>query len=151
MRDNPTRASIEAALAAMAEGAQEVALDANPAFVSLGAVLTGGAAGTLRLRFTAEPSAVQGNGVVAGGTLAAMLDSATAIAVLSALPAGRTCATTSLTVNMLAAGKVGRFEARASVDRVGRSAAFSRADLYDIPGDRLIATASASFAVREAD
>ncbi|SPO54618.1 Thioesterase superfamily protein [Pseudomonas sp. JV551A1] len=144
VRDNPTRALVAGAVAG---GRCNVPLDANPALVSLGAVLAEGRPGALQLRFEAPPSSTQGNGVVSGGTLASMLDIAMAMAVLSVLPPGRTCATTSLSVNMIAAGQAGAFLARASVDRSGRSVAFARADLYDADGQRLLATASSSLAL----
>lgn len=144
LRDNPTRALVAGAVA---EGLSNVPLDANPALVSLDAVLVEGEPGNLRLRFEAPQSSTQGNGVVSGGTLASMLDIAMAMAVLSVLPPGRTCATTSLTVNMISSAQAGSFQARASVDRNGRSVAFARADLYDADGQRLLATASSSLAL----
>lgn len=147
VRDNSTRAFVQAALAAVAAGSRDVPLDANPALVSLGTVLESGAPGDLTLRFTAPASAVQGNGAVAGGTLASMLDMAMAMAVLSVLPIGRTCATTNLSVNMIAGAQVGPLQVKANVDRSGRSVAFTRAALYDAAGERLLATASSSLAV----
>jgi len=73
--------------------------------------------GELRLRLEAPASSTQGNGVVAGDSLASMLDLSMAMAVLSPLPPGRTCATISLTVNMMAATQAGRILATASVER----------------------------------
>jgi uncharacterized protein (TIGR00369 family) len=144
VRDNPTRALVAEAVA---EGRLNVLLDANPALVSLGAMLLQGEPGDLRLRFEVKQSCTQGNGVVSGGTLASMLDIAMAMAVLSVLPLGRTCATTSLSVNMIASAQAGAFLARATVDRSGRSVAFARADLYHPDGQRLLATASSTLAL----
>ncbi|WP_185993714.1 PaaI family thioesterase [Variovorax sp. KBS0712] len=73
--------------------------------------------GELRLRLEAPASSTQGNGVVAGDSLASMLDLSMAMAVLSQLQPGRTCATISLTVNMMAAAQAGRILATASVER----------------------------------
>lgn len=144
--DNPTRAHIAAAVEAGEAGAP---LGANPALAALAPRLVRGRAGALEIRFTTPPDALQGNGVVGGGVLAGMLDAAMAIAVLSALPFGRTCATISLNVNMLAAARPGDLLAEAEVDRLGRSVAFVRASLFDAEHTRLVATASASFAIIE--
>lgn len=132
IQDNPTRAAIAAALAGA--GASGQRLDANPALAALGTVLEGGRPGDIRLRFEAGPQTMQGNGVVAGGTLAAMIDTAMAMAVLSALPAGRTCATVSLTVNMLRPACPGALHADARVVRAGRTMAFAEARLSSAEG-----------------
>jgi len=142
--DNPTRAHLAAAVAS---GRREVPLDANPALRSLSAVLVEGTPGALQIRVTVPPSSTQGNGVVGGGTVATALDLAMAMAVLSMLPRGRTCATISLSVNMIAAAQVGDLVACASVERVGKSIAFARAALYDADGRRQLASATSSLAV----
>jgi len=144
MSDNPTRAHVAAAVAA---GRRNVPLDTNPASVSLGAVLCEGTPGELRLRFLAPPESTQGNGVVSGGTLASMLDLAMAMTVLSVLPPGRTCATINLSVNMLAAAKAGPLVATATVERVGRTAGFARASLFDASGERLLASGTSALSV----
>lgn len=142
--DNPTRAHVAGAVA---EGRRNVPLDTNPASASLGAVLLEGTPGDLRLGFTAPTSSTQGNGVVAGGTLAGMLDLAMAMAVLSTLPPGSTCATINLSVNMLAGAQAGPLVAQTSVERVGRSVAFARASLFDAGGERLLATGTSALSV----
>ena len=100
--------------------------------------------GELRLRLEAPASSTQGNGVVAGDSLASMLDLSMAMAVLSQLQPGRTCATISLTVNMMAAAQAGRILATASVERLGRNVAFARAALFDPKVQRLLASANSS-------
>lgn len=142
--DNPTRAFIAEAVYS---GRRNVLLDVNPALASLATTLVESRDDELVLRFTASASATQGNGVVGGGTLASMLDNAMAIAVLSKLQPGFTCATISLAVNMQSAGREGEFIAAAGVDRVGRKVAFAHAKLYDAQRSRLIASATASIAV----
>jgi uncharacterized protein (TIGR00369 family) len=144
LKDNPTRALVAEAVSS---GRRNVSLDANPALVSLSALLVESQDGELVIRFTAPQTATQGNGVVSGGTLASMLDLAMAMAVLSRLKPGSTCATISLTVNMQAAGQEGHFVAVAGVDRVGRQIAFAHAKLYDAERSRLIANATSSLAV----
>lgn len=141
--DNETRRLIAAAIA---EGARDVPLDCNPAFASMEAMLVDGAPGDVLVAFTAREETTQGNGVVSGGTLAAMLDGAMAVAVLSALKPGETCSTISLTVNMLRPAAVGRLYVRAGVERLGRSVAFAHGQLLN--EDRMpLATASSCLAV----
>jgi uncharacterized protein (TIGR00369 family) len=142
--DNPTRAHVAAAVAA---GRRDVPLDTNPASASLGAVLREGKPGKLRLGFVAPPESTQGNGVIGGGTVASMLDLAMAMAVLSVLPPGRTCATINLSVNMMGAAKAGPLVATASVERVGRTVGFARASLFDASGERLLASGTSALAV----
>jgi uncharacterized protein (TIGR00369 family) len=142
--DNPTRAYVAEAVSS---GRMNVPLDVNPALASLSAVLVESRQNELVIRFTAPGSATQGNGVVGGGTVAGMLDLAMAMAVLSRLKPGFTCATISLTVNMQAAGEQGDFLAVAGVDRVGRQVAFAHAKLYGPKGSRLIANSTSSLAV----
>ncbi|CAM2157908.1 Medium/long-chain acyl-CoA thioesterase YigI [Paraburkholderia tropica] len=142
--DNADRAFIQSLVET---GAQEVELAMNPALAALKAVLIDAVPGTLSVRFTAPETSLQGNGVVSGGTLTSMLDFAMALALLSKLPVGRTCATITLTVNMLEAGHIGNFIARAKVDRLGGRIAFLSAELFDADGKRRVAHATASFAV----
>ena len=143
--DNPTRAHIATAVAS---GRREVPLDANPALRSFTAVLVEGTPGTLQIRFTAPADSTQGNDVVAGGALASALDLAMAMAVLSTLPPGRTCATISLTVNMMSPAQAGAtMLASAIVERAGRNVAFARAALYDAEGRRQLASATSSLSL----
>jgi uncharacterized protein (TIGR00369 family) len=76
-----------------------------------------------------------------------MLDLAMALALLAKLPHGRTCATISLTVDMIEPGYVGDFIAAARVKRLGGRVSFVEADLYDETGTRRVASATAPFAV----
>ncbi|MDM0059161.1 PaaI family thioesterase [Variovorax fucosicus] len=142
--DNPTRAFVADAVSS---GRRNVRLEINPALASLSALLVESRDGELVIRFTAQQSSTQGNGVVGGGTLASMLDLAMAMAVLSRLKPGSTCATISLTVNMQAAASEGHLVAVAGVEKVGRQVAFANARLYDAGFSRLIASASSSLAV----
>lgn len=142
--DNPDRALLERLLA---EGRADVPLHQNAHLAELDARLVNGLPGALEFSFQITAREVQGNGVVAGGTLMSVLDYAMAYAVLSKLPHGRTCATTSITVNMQAAARPGALQVFSSVDRVGRQVAFAKAEIRDAQRDALIATASATFAV----
>ena len=124
----------------------DVALTTNPALIALGTRLLAGETGALTLGFQAGQDSTQGNGVVSGGTLAAMLDNAIALSVLSALSPGQTCATISLTVNMMRAAQVGTLSAHARVDRLGRRVGFASAELFDASG-QCVASATSSLAV----
>ncbi|MFP3563518.1 PaaI family thioesterase [Paraburkholderia sp. SIMBA_030] len=143
-RDNPDRAFLHDLLSAQASN---VTLGMNPALTSLRATLLAGSAEALSIRFTAPDHSVQGNGVVSGGTLASMLDLAMALALLAKLPHGRTCATISLTVDMIEPGYVGDFIADARVKRLGGRVSFVEAYLHDAERTRCVATATAPFAV----
>jgi len=144
LADNPTRAYVAAAVAS---GRSNVSLDVNPALEGLSALLVESTEGELVIRFTAPHSATQGNGVIGGGTQASMLDLAMAMAVLSQLKPGYTCATISLSVNMQAAAQQGHLFAVARVDRIGRQVAFARAELFDSERRRLVASGTSSLAV----
>lgn len=141
--DNETRRFIADAVA---DAARNVRLDVNRAFETLQAVLIQGVPGEVEVGFTIGEESTQGNGVVAGGALASMLDGAMAVAVLSRLQPGQTCATMSLTVNMLSGAQFGDFVVQASVDKLGGRAAFAQARLYSADR-RLIANATSSLAV----
>jgi uncharacterized protein (TIGR00369 family) len=142
--DNLTRAHIATAIA---EGRRNVPLDTNPVSQNLAMTLLEGEPGELQLGFVAPLSSTQGNSVVGGGTLASMLDLAMAMAVLSVLPPGRTCATISLSVNMMASAQAGPLKAKASIERVGRNIGFAHASLFDASGTRLLASGTSSLAL----
>lgn len=141
--DNESRRVIAEAVA---RGVRDFPLTVNPAFAAMKAVIVDGVPGEVTVGFTAGPEATQGNGVVNGGTLAAMLDNAMAVAVLSRLQPGQTCSTVSLTVNMLKSGLAGRFVATASVVRLGGRIAFAQAQLH-APDGELVANAVSSLAI----
>lgn len=142
--DNPDRAFLERVIS---EAQFDIPFELTAGLSALGARLVHGRPGVVELSFEAPVSAIQGNGVIAGGTLMTMLDYAMAFAVLSMLPCGQTCATTSITVNMQAAAKPSLLKAKATVERVGRQIAFARAELHDPQREVLVASSSATFVV----
>lgn len=141
--DNPTRAFIADAIA---QRRFDTRIDINPAFEALETTLLESTPGSVHIAFTAGPSTLQGNGVVSGGTLAQMLDSAMALAGLSVLAPGQTCATISLTVQMQRPAAPGRLTAKAQVERSGKRVSFTNAQLFDAQG-KLVASGSSSLAV----
>lgn len=141
--DNPTRRAIAEAIE---QGGRDVELRCNPAFSSLNTSLIEAMPGDVLVAFDAGTETTQGNGVVGGGTIANLLDSGMAIAVLSKLNFGQTCSTISLTVNMMRSAAAGRLYVRANVEKLGRRVAFANARLLDEHGG-LFATATSSLAV----
>lgn len=141
--DNETRRLIADAVA---RGDRGVVLDCNPAFAALAAILLEGNAQEVVVQFTAGKDTTQGNGVVGGGTIANMLDSAMAVAVLSQLGPGQTCSTITLNVNMLRPALSGRLRVRASIEKLGARVAFAHARLLD-DKETALATATSSLAI----
>lgn len=142
MPDNLLRALIADALGRQAE----VPLDTNPVLKRYDATLLQAEQGRVGVRFKPGPDTLQDNGVVSGGDIGAMLDNAMAIAVLSQLGVGRTCATIGYTVNLMSAARPGALVADATVDRLGKRIAFASARLTDADG-RVVASATSSLAV----
>jgi uncharacterized protein (TIGR00369 family) len=142
--DNETRKLVAEAAAS---GSRDVSLASGcPSLAALGAIMVEGSPGDVLLAFTAGVETTQGNGVVSGGTLANMLDTAMAMAVLSALKPGQTCSTISLNVNMLRPGSNGRLYVRAGVEKLGRTVAFAHAQLLS-EDQKVLATGTSSLAV----
>jgi uncharacterized protein (TIGR00369 family) len=70
---------------------------------------------TALIRFQAQPSFTNRHGTIQGGFLAAMLDSATGLRALAALPPDLTVVTRSLDTRFLKPARVGPITARAKV------------------------------------
>lgn len=123
---------------------------ADPLASALGARLLEADAqrGAVSLDFEPGRTFLQGEGVVQGGAVSAMLDFATACAVMLVNEPGQDCATVSLTTSFLRPVSAGHCRALAQVDRRGRGTAFARASLIE-PGDtgRTLATATAVLAL----
>jgi uncharacterized protein (TIGR00369 family) len=143
MYDNPERIL---AARAVAEGLTDVPVDTNPAFRDLGTRLLRADRDGVVMSFDLGERFVQGNGVVHGGTLSAALDSAMAFAVIATLAPGEWTATASMTVNFFASVAPGPCRVEATVEKRGRSLAFTRAALHDTDG-RTAAVATATFAL----
>lgn len=81
------------------------------------------------------------SGAVHGGLLASLIDCAGASAIASA--SQRPPATSNLSVNYLAAGRVGPLRARAESVRIGQHHGVAEVRVYDVGREnRLVATAS---------
>jgi uncharacterized protein (TIGR00369 family) len=86
-------------------------------------------------------------GIAHGGLLATVADTATGLAMRSALEPRTTHVTTQLSITFLTPGTGGTVVARGRVLRSGRRFGYAEADVVDGQGT-LLARASATFAIR---
>ena len=86
------------------------------------------------LRMNARPHHKQLNGVVHGGILAALADTAAAIAAYTTVATGTALATIELKINYLEAIPSGRITAHARVLRTGRNFVVTECDILDRKG-----------------
>jgi len=86
------------------------------------------------LRLKALPHHKQLNGVVHGGILAAMADTAAAIAAYTTVPTGVPLATVELKINYLEAIPGGRIRADAHVLRTGRNFVVTECEIFNGKG-----------------
>ena len=100
------------------------------------------------LRFLAQPSFTNRHGTVQGGFLAAMLDSATGVRALAALPPEKTAVTVSLDTRFLKPARPGVLIARAMVSEHSEREIVVTADLSDEAG---VVVASATARLRILD
>jgi uncharacterized protein (TIGR00369 family) len=102
--------------------------------------------GGATVRFTAQPEFLNRHGTVQGGLLAAMLDSATALALYGALPPELTAVTLNLNVAFVRPARLGTFTAHTRlVSRDDRHAEVS-GELRDAEGS-VVATGVAKLRV----
>ncbi len=102
--------------------------------------------GIARLGFTARPDFVNRHGTVQGGLLAAMLDSATALALYAVLPADQTAVTVNLNVSFIKPGQLGAFVATSKLISCDHRYGETSAELHDAEGS-LVATATAKLRI----
>jgi uncharacterized protein (TIGR00369 family) len=85
-------------------------------------------------------------GTMHGGLIATLADTATGLAMLTALEAATTHLTTSLNVTFLAPGRAGVVTSRGRVLKHGRRFGYAEADVVNEAGD-LLARATATFTI----
>jgi uncharacterized protein (TIGR00369 family) len=85
-------------------------------------------------------------GTLHGGMISTLADTATGLAMATALERGQTWTTTSLAVTFLAPGRSGGASATGRVVKAGRRFGYAEADVTDDSG-RLLARATATFAI----
>jgi uncharacterized protein (TIGR00369 family) len=109
-------------------------LKKSRAVTMLGFDLEAVSRGRAILRLDARPHHKQLNNVVHGGILAALADTAGAIAAYTTVPAGVALATIELKINYLEAVPGGRIRADARVLRAGRNFVVTECDIFDRKG-----------------
>ena len=109
-------------------------LKGSRAIALLGFDLETAEPGRAVLRLKALPHHKQLNGVVHGGILAALADTAAAIAAYTTVPEGVPLATVELKINYLEAIPGGRIRADARVLRSGRNFVVTECEIFDGKG-----------------
>lgn len=103
-------------------------------------------AGAITLRYVARHDFANRHGTVLGGFLAAMLDSATGMALMSCLPPEMTAVTTRLDVSFVSPAGLGPILAAARIVRQDARSAEVEAELMNESGD-LLAKAKAELRI----
>jgi uncharacterized protein (TIGR00369 family) len=106
-------------------------LKANPATNLLGFELESVSPGRAVLRMGVQTQHRQMQGVVHGGILAALADTAGAIAAFTTVPPGTAIATVELKINYLEAVVDGNVTAEARVLRAGRNFVVAECEIFD--------------------
>lgn len=100
--------------------------------------------GSATLGIEVHKRLTQNHGVVHGGAIASLIDSATAFAIISLLPAREKVTTVDLTISYLRPVTNGRLTCTAKVLREGRRLLVVSADVLD-SSQRLVATALSTY------
>ncbi len=109
-------------------------LKRSRAIAMLGFELEAVSQGRASLRLDVEPRHKQLNNALHGGILAALADTAGAIAAYTTVPAGVALATIELKINYLEAVAGGRIRAEAKVLRTGRNFVVTECEIFDRKG-----------------
>lgn len=120
------------------------ALDSVPYARLLGIELQEISPGSATLRFRVRKKLKQNHGVVHGGAIASLIDTAMALAILSALPTGERITTVSLTISYLRPLTAGEVTATAKIVRSGRRLITVTADVFAHDG-KLASTALSTY------
>jgi uncharacterized protein (TIGR00369 family) len=120
------------------------ALETVPFAKLLGIEVEDVSPGIATLGFAIRDNLKQNNGVVHGGAIASLVDTATALAIISLLPPDEKATTVDLTISYLRPLRNGRAHATARVIRAGRRLIVVSAELLDDEG-KLIATALTTY------
>nr|WP_076865839.1 PaaI family thioesterase [Bradyrhizobium mercantei] len=127
-------------------GLSNASADAPPGAQLLGREWLGFDGETASIRFEAQPSFTNRHGTIQGGFLAAMLDSATGLGALAALPPTRTVVTKTLTTRFLKPARVGPIMAKAKIVSQTDHDMVVAADLIDAE-NVTVATATAELRI----
>lgn len=110
----------------------------------LGIELEDIARGTATLALNVRKELTQNQGVVHGGAIASLIDTATALAIISLLTPGEKVTTVDLAISYLRPASGGRLKAVATVVRAGRRLFVVSAEVFD-KDERLITTALSTY------
>ena len=127
-------------------GLSEASADVPPGAQLLGREWLGFDGEIATVRFEAQPLFTNRHGTIQGGFLAAMLDSATGLGALAALPATRTVVTRTLTTRFLKPARIGPITAKAKVISQTDRDMVVEADLIDA-NDVTVASATAELRI----
>ncbi|MGF6426689.1 MULTISPECIES: PaaI family thioesterase [Bradyrhizobium] len=127
-------------------GLSEASADVPPGAQLLGREWLGFDGEIATVRFEAQPLFTNRHGTIQGGFLAAMLDSATGLGALAALPATRTVVTRTLTTRFLKPARIGPITAKAKVISQTDRDMIVEADLIDA-NDVTVASATAELRI----
>jgi uncharacterized protein (TIGR00369 family) len=103
--------------------------------------------GRVTLGMRVAPRFLQVHDQLHGGIIAALADTAAALAAYTVMPAGSRLVTLEMKINFLEGVERGEVQARGRVLRAGRSTIVSECDVRDGPG-RLVAKALVTLAVK---
>jgi uncharacterized protein (TIGR00369 family) len=92
-------------------------------------------AGTIEIGFTADERFTNPGGTVQGGFLAAMLDDTQGPALFGHTHGAAYAPTIDFTISFLKEARPGNFVAKGRVIRMGKTIAFTEAELFDDSGD----------------
>ncbi len=93
------------------------------------------AAGTIEIGFTADERFLNPGGTVQGGFLAAMLDDTQGPALFGSTNGEAYAPSIDFTISFLKPARPGKFVAKGRVVSLGKTIAFTEAELYDEAGD----------------
>jgi acyl-CoA thioesterase len=122
----------------------ERAIEAVPYARLLGIELEKVALGEATLTLAIRPELSQNHGVVHGGAIASLIDTATAVAILTLLEPDERVTTVDLTISYLRPALEGQLRATARVLRQGRRLLTVSAEVTDTSGT-LLATALSTY------
>lgn len=131
------------------QGGGAMPIDSNPMAKALRSTLlrVDRERGEVDIGFEPDDLFIQGTGVLQGGAVTAMLDFAMAFATLASLPPQASCATVNLNTSFLRPAPQARYIATGTVDRCGKTLAFTQARLAHADTRQIVATATSSLAV----
>lgn len=132
------------ALTADQENRVRRAMVKTPFAQLLGIELESISAGVAVLAMPLHESLKQNSGVVHGGAIASLIDSSTAMAIMTLLPEGDRVTTVDLTISFLRPLTTGRAQAAAKVLRFGRRVISVSSEVHG-DGGSLVATALSTY------